>query len=328
MVAKPSVFSRLPLLLKVIFVLFYPVSIPYGIYRMWRTKRIPPLGRWALTAAAVLFFVVMSSGGGSEPAATTSGVKPSATASVSAAASTEDTTSTIQEGQSVEATPEADVAAVIDYETVKVIRIVDGDTVEVEFEDGTTDKVRFIGVDTPESTSEVEIYGEEATEYTTAQLLDRTVYLEYDADTRDNYSRLLAYVWLELPTTIDDGEMRASLFNAQLLLDGYANLMTVQPNSKYVDYLKTYEAEARDANAGLWAAEAEAEAAAAAAAAAAAEAESENQSGASDDDVIVYITNTGEKYHRDGCSSLSKSKIPISLSDAIARGYTPCARCY
>ena len=42
----------------------------------------------------------------------------------------------------------------------------------------------------------------------------------------------------------------------------------------------------------------------------------------------VYITNTGEKYHRDGCSYLRKSKIPISLSDAEARGYTPCSRCF
>lgn len=44
-------------------------------------------------------------------------------------------------------------------------------------------------------------------------------------------------------------------------------------------------------------------------------------------DVIVYVTATGEKYHRAGCSSLSKSKIPISLSEAIAQGYTPCSRC-
>lgn len=40
-----------------------------------------------------------------------------------------------------------------------------------------------------------------------------------------------------------------------------------------------------------------------------------------------YITKTGEKYHRDGCGSLSRSKIPISRADAIARGYTPCHNC-
>lgn len=41
----------------------------------------------------------------------------------------------------------------------------------------------------------------------------------------------------------------------------------------------------------------------------------------------VYITKTGEKYHRDGCSSLSRSKIAMSLKDAISKKYTPCKKC-
>ena len=43
--------------------------------------------------------------------------------------------------------------------------------------------------------------------------------------------------------------------------------------------------------------------------------------------MIVYITNTGKKYHLDGCSSLSKSKIAITLDEAKAEGYTPCSKC-
>jgi methylphosphotriester-DNA--protein-cysteine methyltransferase len=42
---------------------------------------------------------------------------------------------------------------------------------------------------------------------------------------------------------------------------------------------------------------------------------------------IVYITKTGEKYHRDGCQYLRQSQIAISRADAIAQGYTPCSRC-
>ena len=45
------------------------------------------------------------------------------------------------------------------------------------------------------------------------------------------------------------------------------------------------------------------------------------------EDPTVYITKTGEKYHTATCSYLRKSKIPISLSDAIRQGYTPCSRC-
>ena len=44
-------------------------------------------------------------------------------------------------------------------------------------------------------------------------------------------------------------------------------------------------------------------------------------------DTIVYVTRTGSKYHRDGCSSLSKSKIPITLKEAVESGYGPCKRC-
>lgn len=47
----------------------------------------------------------------------------------------------------------------------------------------------------------------------------------------------------------------------------------------------------------------------------------------SSDSSIVYITKTGEKYHKSGCRYLARSKIPISLSNAKARGYTPCSVC-
>lgn len=43
--------------------------------------------------------------------------------------------------------------------------------------------------------------------------------------------------------------------------------------------------------------------------------------------ITVYITKTGEKYHRDGCSSLRKSKIAVSLKEAVARGLGACKIC-
>lgn len=41
----------------------------------------------------------------------------------------------------------------------------------------------------------------------------------------------------------------------------------------------------------------------------------------------VYITRTGERYHRGGCRYLRQSRIPIKKSEAIANGYTPCKVC-
>lgn len=43
--------------------------------------------------------------------------------------------------------------------------------------------------------------------------------------------------------------------------------------------------------------------------------------------MTVYLTKSGTKFHREGCSSLSKSKIPISYEDAVGRGFEPCGRC-
>ena len=70
---------------------------------------------------------------------------------------------------------------------------------------------------------------------------------------------------------------------------------------------------------------ARAEAEAEARAEAKAQAEQQQRETASE---TVYITNTGEKYHRYGCQYLRKSCIPISLSEAKARGYEPCSRCF
>ncbi|MDO9557190.1 MAG: thermonuclease family protein [Coriobacteriia bacterium] len=50
-----------------------------------------------------------------------------------------------------------------------------------------------------------------------------------------------------------EAEIRSKMLNARILLDGYAHLMTIPLNIAYVDYLRTYEREAREASAGLWA---------------------------------------------------------------------------
>ena len=44
-------------------------------------------------------------------------------------------------------------------------------------------------------------------------------------------------------------------------------------------------------------------------------------------DCVVYVTRTGARYHKPTCSSLRRSRIPMTRSEAVARGYTPCKRC-
>lgn len=134
-----------------------------------------------------------------------------------------------------------------------VTRVVDGDTVYVSLSGNRTEKVRFIGIDTPETKPKpAEPYGKEAAKYTYSLINGRQVWLEVDIQERDKYGRLLAYVWLSPPDEISDSEIRTRMLNADLLLNGYAQLLTVPPNVKYAAYFRRYQAEAREKKHGLY----------------------------------------------------------------------------
>jgi micrococcal nuclease len=134
-----------------------------------------------------------------------------------------------------------------------VSRNVDGDTLHVRTAAGTAEKVRFIGVNTPESTIEHEPYGKEASDYTKRRLpVGTRVWLETDVGLRDRYGRLLAYVWLSPPANGAPSEVRSKMFNAELLIEGYAQLMTIPPDVKYADTFVPLQSEARAASRGLW----------------------------------------------------------------------------
>ena len=138
-------------------------------------------------------------------------------------------------------------------ERATVVRVVDGDTARFLLPDGTEEPVRFIGIDTPESTRQKEPWGAEAAEFTRT-LLPRgaVVYLEYDVELRDRYDRLLAYVWLERPESAHSGEVRFKMANAQIVLAGCATPLTIQPNSRYADLFSRFTEEARADEVGMW----------------------------------------------------------------------------
>ena len=138
----------------------------------------------------------------------------------------------------------------------KVVRVIDGDTIEVAYVAGAklpATRVRLIGVDTPESTTRVEPYGKEAAAYTEKQLEGKTVWLEKDVSETDRYGRALRYVWLtKPPADPTEKDIRTHLFNAILVLNGYAQVATYPPDVKYVEHFTKFQREARDANKGLW----------------------------------------------------------------------------
>ena len=129
--------------------------------------------------------------------------------------------------------------------TVRVTRVVDGDTVDITPAVDGEARVRLIGVDTPETRDPdcgAQPYGDEAKAFTTSELQGEEVGLEFDVERTDRYERLLAYVY---PS---DEEM----FNETLLEQGYAQVATFPPNVKYVDRFRTAQEEARADGRGLW----------------------------------------------------------------------------
>lgn len=150
----------------------------------------------------------------------------------------------------------AQTADGLELTRVRVTRVVDGDTVYIRFSTGVEEKLRLIGVDAPEinhPTKGEELFGIEAAEYTDNNLNSTVVWVEFDLGERDQYGRMLAYIWLEKPDQVNEAEIREKMFNARLLLDGYARQVIFQPNIKYVEYFSAFVAEARQAKRGLWA---------------------------------------------------------------------------
>jgi micrococcal nuclease len=125
----------------------------------------------------------------------------------------------------------------------EVLRAVDGDTIEVLL-DGAEEDVRYIGVDTPESVAPgqpVECYGEAASEFNAELVEGEDVTLVFDAELRDRYGRLLAYVYV--------GEL---LVNAELLEQGFARTLEIEPNTSKAPRFARLARRAGAAGLGLW----------------------------------------------------------------------------
>jgi micrococcal nuclease len=137
-----------------------------------------------------------------------------------------------------------------------VTRVIDGDTVRVA-RGGSSDRVRLLGIDTPEvfeserldrdvretgrTREEIQALGRLSSQFTRRHLGGKHVSLEFDVQQRDRFGRMLAYVWIG-----------HTLFNMQIVREGYAQVMTIPPNVKYAEVLLACQREAQQRNRGLW----------------------------------------------------------------------------
>lgn len=133
-------------------------------------------------------------------------------------------------------------------ERAEVVRVVDGDTVIVDL-DGQEERLRYIGIDAPESVQPeqpVECFGPEAAD-ANAELVDgETVFLVQDVTDRDRFGRLLRYVYVD--GDAEDG----TLVNLELVREGFAESISYEPDVSRQDDLDQAERDARDAGLGLW----------------------------------------------------------------------------
>lgn len=129
---------------------------------------------------------------------------------------------------------------------LNVVKVVDGDTIDVSI-DGKTERIRLIGINTPETVDprkSVECFGKEASDKAKSILSGKKVYLEADVTQgeRDKYNRLLRYVFLEDNTN----------FNLQMIKDGYAYEYTYEVPYKYQLEFKAAQKYAQENLKGLW----------------------------------------------------------------------------
>ena len=125
----------------------------------------------------------------------------------------------------------------------RVTAVVDGDTLDIDWA-GRRERVRLLGVDTPETVDPhrpTGCYGPEASAFTHRRLLGRTVRLTFDRQRRDRYGRLLAFV-----------EVDGLRFNDELLRGGYAQLLVIPPNGRHGRAMLDEELAARAGGRGLW----------------------------------------------------------------------------
>ncbi len=148
----------------------------------------------------------------------------------------------------VPARTEAPKESGVDIETIvgehAIVRsVMDGDTIEVEM-NGRTERVRYIGIDTPETvhpSKPVQCFGKEASAKNKALVLGKEIVLMSDVTNRDKYGRLLRYVYLD-----------GTLINEQLVREGYAYAYRYPPDTHFDARFTAAEQKARAQGAGLW----------------------------------------------------------------------------
>lgn len=147
---------------------------------------------------------------------------------------------------SISATPTPKVYSNVRMDTVKVKRVVDGDTIELD----TGEHLRYIGIDTPETKhpkKPVQCYGEEAYQANKKLVEGKSIQIEKDVSDVDRYKRLLRYVYVSTQASPS-----GILVNDYLVRNGFAFATTFPPDVAKSEQFVEAQREAREKNLGMW----------------------------------------------------------------------------
>ena len=143
-------------------------------------------------------------------------------------------------------TPIVTIVASSSATLTKVIRVIDGDTIEIE----NGQKVRYIGIDTPEihnPKKPIQCFGQEAYLKNKTLVEGKQIRLEKDVSDKDRYGRLLRFIFIQKESTSE-----AIFVNDYLVREGFAFAATFPPDVKYSQTFRLAQQEAREKNKGLW----------------------------------------------------------------------------
>lgn len=223
----------------------------------------------------------------------------------------------------------------ITSEKLMVNRIIDGDTIELE----NKKRVRYIGIDTPESVDPrkpVQCFAREAAQRNTQLVLGKSVRLEKDVSEVDRYGRLLRYVYIQTP----DGQ--EEMVNMILVREGFASAASFPPDIKYQDSFREAQRLARTEKRGLWescpiprSSISPISTPSSIGANGAAKNEVRTQSAPGSCSIKGNISSGGKIYHLPGCGSYDKTSIDESAGErwfcseqeAIAAGWRKAKNC-
>lgn len=222
----------------------------------------------------------------------------------------------------------------------RVTKVLRGDAVEVEG----LGPIRMIGIETPDGKFQYMEQGKRALAFTESALLGKNVRVEFDTPDSDISltspgEQKAAYIYME------DG----TLFNAELLRQGHAFVRSSDVH-RMADQFRALEREASLAMKGLWGTDDSSSTVASASSTSSGSSTSTDRrrtspllpseigpnlptlsSGATpqpSSGPVVYISSSDKMYHKAGCEELGKRREAVTASDARARGYTACSRCF